>query len=263
MSVSPPRRPADEITRLHAAFALSREPRLRAELVTHYDNLAVSLAHRVSARRESREDLVQVARIGLLHAVDRFNPDRERPFVVFARATILGELKHHARDRTWGMRVSRGLQQDYLDVVRSVDELTQELGRLPRIPEIAARAGLTDQQVVTAIHVDSAGRIDSFDRPNDDGIHLDPCEEDPNLERVEERSYLATLAANLPERTKRMLELRFRDELTQLEIARRVGRSQMCVSRTIIRTLEQMRVVAHRQDPLPEAAYAGSVRSSL
>ena len=246
MRVSPPR-PAKEIARLHAAFALSRDPRLRAELVNHYDYLAVILAHRVSARRESREDLVQVARIGLIHAVDRFDPNRERPFLVFARATILGELKHHARDHTWGMRVPRGLQEDYLDVVRSVDELTQELGRFPRIPEVAARAGLTDQQVVTAIHVDSAGRLDSLDRPNGDGLPVDPWENDRNLERVEERSYLATLAPNLPERTKRMLQLRFGDELTQLEIAVRVGRSQMCVSRTLIKTLARMRVVANRE----------------
>lgn len=247
MRVAPPR-PAEEVTRLHVSFALSRDPRLRAELVTHYDNLAVSLAHRVSTRRESREDLVQVARIGLIHAVDRFDPNRNRPFVVFARATILGELKHHARDRTWGMRVPRGLQEDCLDVIRSVDELTQELGRFPRIPEVAARAGLTDQQVVTAIHVDAAGRrFDSFDRPNRDGLYFDPWEEDPNLEQVEERSYLATLTVNLPEGTKRMLELRFGDDLTQLEIARLVGRSQMCVSRTLTKTLARMRVVANRE----------------
>ena len=244
----PSERPDNEIDRLHAAFAVSRDPRLRAELATHYDNLARSLARRFPSRRESREDLVQVARVGLIHAVDRFDPDRNLPFVAFARPTIVGELKRHVRDHTWGMRVPRSLQERYLDVVRSVDDLTQELGRAPRIPEVAARVGLNADQVMEAIGVDSADRIQSLDQPNDDGRHLDPSEEGSDLDRVEERADLAALVRNLPERTQRVLELRFVHELTQSEIGRRIGASQMCVSRTLAKTLAGLRIIATRAE---------------
>jgi RNA polymerase sigma-B factor len=233
-----------EVARLQADFALTRDPAARAELVTHYDNLALSLARRFPSRRESREDLIQVARIGLIHAVDRFDPDRKRPFVAFARATIIGELKRHLRDHTWGMRVPRSLQEHYLDVVPIVEDLTQELGRSPRIPEVAARVGLTEEEVLAAIDVDSVTRILSLDRPNGDGRHLDPWEEDPDFERVEERTDLAALVRNLPVRTQQMLELRYVDELTQSEIGRRIGGTQMFVSRTLSKTVARMRVLA-------------------
>jgi RNA polymerase sigma-B factor len=241
-------RAGEEIARLHAAFALSRDPRLRAELVTHYDNLALSLARRFPTRRESREDLVQVARIGLLHAVDRFDPNRNRPFVAFARPTILGELKRHLRDHTWAMGVPRSLQEQYLDVVRGVDDLTQELGRAPCISELAARVGLNAGQVLEAIEVDSAAFIQSLDRPADDGRHLDPGEREPELDRVEARADVAALVRNLPQRTRRVLELRFVDELTQSEIGRRIGTSQMCVSRTLAKTLAGLRIIATRSE---------------
>ena len=238
----------EDIARLHAAFALSRDPRLRAELVTHYDNLALSLARRFPSRRESREDLVQVARIGLLHAVDRFDPNRNCPFVAFARPTIMGELKRHVRDHTWGMRVPRSLQDRYLDVVRSVDDLTQELGRVPRITDVAARVGLNPDQVLEAFGVDTANRIESLDQPNDDGRHLDPWEEGSDLDRVEERADLAALVRNLNERTQRLLELRFVDELSQSEIGRRTGASQMSVSRHLTKTLAGLRIIATRSE---------------
>jgi RNA polymerase sigma-B factor len=238
-------RAGEEIARLHTAFALSRDPRLRAELVTHYDYLALSLARRFPTRRESREDLVQVARIGLLHAVDRFDPNRNRPFVAFARPTILGELKRHLRDHTWGMGVPRSLQEHYLDVVRGVDDLTQELGRAPSISEVAARVGLNAGQVLEAIEVDSAAFIQSLDCP---GRHLDPGEREPELDRVEVRADVAALVRNLPERTRRVLELRFVDELSQSEIGRRIGASQMCVSRTLAKTLAGLRIIATRSE---------------
>jgi RNA polymerase sigma-B factor len=240
--------PDEEVARLHAAFAVSRDPRLRADLATHYDHLARSLARRFPSRRDSREDLVQVARIGLIHAVDRFDPNRNRPFVAFARPTIMGELKRHVRDHTWAMRVPRSLQERYLDVVRSADDLTQELGRAPWIPEVAARVGLNPDQVLEAIDVDSADRLQSLDQPNDDGRHLDPWEEDAGLDWVEVRADLAALVRNLPERTQRVLELRFVDELSQSEIGRRIGASQMCVSRTLAKTLARLRIIATRSE---------------
>lgn len=241
-------RAGEEIGRLHTAFALSRDPRLRAELMSHYDPLALSLARRFPTRRESREDLAQVARIGLLHAVDRFDPNRSRPFVAFARPTILGELKRHLRDHTWVMGVPRSLQEHYLDVVRSVDDLTQELGRAPRISEVAARVGLNDGQVLKAIEVDSAAFIQSLDSPAPDGRHLDPGEWEPDFDRVEVRAAVAALVRNLPERTRRVLELRFVDELSQSEIGLRIGASQMCVSRILAKALAGLRVIATRSE---------------
>jgi len=238
------------VEHLHAVFALSRDPQVRAELVTHYDNLAFSLAHRFPSRRESREDLVQVARLGLIHAVDRFEPSRNRPFVAFARATILGELKHHLRDHTWAVRVPRPLQEHYLHVVRAIDDLTQELGRSPLTREVAARVGLSDDQVLAAIHVDSAGRVQSLDHDHGDGPHLQPSEDDPDLERVEEKTHFAALVRNLPAGTQRVLELRFVHGLTQSEIGDRIGASQMYVSRTLTRTLARMRVTTARERSL-------------
>ena len=127
----PTERPDEELAGLHAAFAVSRDPRLRAELVARYDNLALSLARRFPSRRDSREDLVQVARIGLIQAVDRYDPSRNRPFVAFARPTIVGELKRHVRDHTWVMRVPRSLQERYLAVARGVDDLPRNWGACP------------------------------------------------------------------------------------------------------------------------------------
>ena len=241
-------RAGEEIGRLHTAFAVSRDPRLRAELVTHYDNLAVSLARGFPTRRESREDLVQVARIGLLHAVDRFDPNRNRPFVAFARPTILGELKHHLRDHTWGMGVPRSLQEHYLDVVRSVDDLTQELGSGPRISEVAARVGLNPGQVLEAIEVDSAAFLQALDYSDGDRRHVDPGEHEPDFDRVEARADVAALVRNLPEQTQRVLELRFVHELSQSEIGRRIGASQMCVSRILAKTLAGLRIIATRSE---------------
>jgi len=231
------------VERLHAAYALSRDPQLRAELVDHYDNLARSLARRFTARRESREDLLQVARVGLINAVDRFDPNRNRPFIAFARATILGELMHHVRDHTWALRVPRPLKEHYLHVVRSIDDLTQELGRAPRVPEVAARAGLSEEQVTAAIHVSSVDCMQSLDL-HDDGYQLHLAKDDPALQWVEDRTSFIALFRNLPEQTQRVLELHFVHALTQAEIAERIGRSQMFVSRALTRTLAQIRLTA-------------------
>ncbi len=248
-------RDQDDIDWLHAAFALSRDPEARNELVTHYDHLARSLARCFGTRREFSEDLVQVARIGLIRAVDRFDPDCSRAFGAFARATILGELKHHLRDRTWAMRVPRPLQERYLAVIRIADDLTQELGRLPRTSEVAARVGLSEAHVLQAIEVDSVGRIQSLDRPNGSGRDLDRAGEDHNFKLVEDKADLVALLGNLPERTLRTLELRFAHGLTQLEIARHIGRSQIWVSRTLATTLKRLRAVADREQPVSHVAF--------
>jgi RNA polymerase sigma-B factor len=240
--------PATDVEQLHACFASTRDPAVRAELLAHYDRLALSLARQFPTRRESREDLAQVARIGLIHAVDRYDPARGRPFTAFARATIIGEIKRHLRDHTWSLHVPRTLQEHYYQVVGAVDELTQELGRLPTVPEVADRTGLTEEQVIEARGVDAADRVQSIDAPDGEGPHLEPSEDDPDLEAVAERADLAALVRALPEPAQRVLRLRFVDQLTQTEIGRRVGVNQMGISRSLTRTLGRMRVLAGEEN---------------
>src|SRR5438309_126221 len=127
--------------KLHEAYAATGDAAIRAELLSSYDGFARSLALRFR-HRESLDDLFQVARIGLLHAIDRFDPALGRPFPLFARVTITGELKRHIRDRTWALRVPRSLQEDYLNVMRAVDELTAEHAASPSLDALAARCGI-------------------------------------------------------------------------------------------------------------------------
>ena len=236
----------ERLVGLHAAYAASRDPRLRGELLRAYDGYALGLARKFPSRRESPEDLGQVARIGLLHAIDRFDPSLGRPFTTFARATILGELKRHVRDRTWSMRVPRSLQEQYLVVVRAVDDLTQELSRSPSIREVARRAGMSEEDVLEAMELGGAQRPLSLDLPvgDGDGRALDPGSEDGSLGRVENRALLEALMARLPERERHILQLRFVEEMTQAEIAARIGVSQMYISRLLTRTLGRMRAWA-------------------
>ena len=240
--------------RMHVLYARTRDRRVREELVTYYDDFALSLVRRFRTRRESFDDLAQVARIGLLHAVDRFDPERGRPFVSFARVTITGELKRHVRDKTWAMRVPRSLQEHYLVVVRAADDLTARLGRSPRIPELAEACGLSDEEVLEAMDLGRQQRPLSFEVPDGDGSPrpVEPGVVDPLLEQVENRSLAAALLARMPARERHVLELRFVHGKTQLEIAEEIGMSQMYVSRLLARTLERMRIVAgdteHRLD---------------
>jgi len=257
--LSPPCRPShaparpgagedsERLLQLHGEYAQHHDPAVRAELAAAYDSFALSVARKFRSRREGHEDLAQVARIGLLYALDRFEPERELPFIPFARATIVGELKRQIRDRSWSMRVPRSLQEHYLVVVRVLEELSQELGRSPRIPELAERAGLTDEQVLEAIELGDAQRPLSFDAPfgDDDGPTLDPGSEDGEFGAVERRAVVDGLLARLSERERRVLHLRFVEELTQAEIAKQLGVSQMNISRLLARILARLRTRYH------------------
>jgi RNA polymerase sigma-B factor len=247
LHLGPCRPDAERLVRLHSQYAATGRPGLRAELLAAYDSFAVGLARRFSSRREAPEDLAQVARLGLLKAVNRFDPGRGRPFTVFARATIVGELKRHVRDRTWSMRVPRSLQEQYLEVVRALDDLTQELGRSPRITDVAARARLTEEQVLEAIELGEVQRPLSLDVPvgEGDGYLLDPGGEDSAFGAVDGRALIGNLLARLTERERQVLQMRFVDELTQAEIAKRIGVSQMYVSRLLARTLSRLRAWAN------------------
>jgi RNA polymerase sigma-B factor len=239
--------PVDTVRlRLHEAYAATHDPALREELLASYDGFARSLALRFR-HRESLDDLVQVARIGLLHAIDRFDPGLGRPFPVFARITITGELKRHIRDRTWGMRVPRSLQEDYLNVMRAVDELTAERSRSPSMEVLAESCGMPVERVVEAMELRVSQRILSIDAPtgagSDDPL-IELSQEDAGFGRLENRELLTHLLDRLPERDRRIIELRFIDEMTQSEIAAKVGVSQMCVSRVLARTLGRLRLWA-------------------
>jgi RNA polymerase sigma-B factor len=214
------------------------EQERRNELVEQYDRLAVRLARQFPTHRERRDDLEQVARIGLLHAADRFDPSRQWAFTTFARATIIGELKRHLRDCTWSMRMPRSLHDCYLVVARAVDDLTQELGRSPGVAELAARTGLSEDRVQEALDVRSP---QSLDFPPVGGQSVEPAEDDSWTELLQDRALAASLLASLNERQRVVIELYFSEGLSQREVASRLGVSQMSISRVVKQSLQKMR----------------------
>jgi RNA polymerase sigma-B factor len=236
----------DTLPELHLRYAATRCPAVEERLMAVYDGFALAIARRIASRRERREDMGQVARLALLLALRRFDPDRGRPFPVFARLTIEGELKRHVRDRTWSMRVSRGAQERYLAVIRADDDLRLELGRPPRIREIAAYLSLSDEQVLGSMELANDQHVLSLDAPTagTDGVSLDPGVIDASFSSVENRAVLDSLLRRLSEREREVLRLRFSEELTQSQIGVRLGVSQMYVSRVLTRTLARLRVWA-------------------
>ncbi len=217
---------------------------------SHY-GLAVSIARRFALRSgwgESVDDLTQVALLGLVRAIDRYDPNRGVPFSAFASTSIAGELKHYLRDRSWTVRPPRRVQNLYLRSHRAVGELTQELGRPPTMTEIGERLGASSEAVVEALEAGSMRHPTSIDaaaspgddRPLSSGLRAD----DRAMTAVEERMALRGLLARLPERERRMVRLRFIDGLTQTEIARLMSLSQAHVQRLLVRSLDQMRALA-------------------
>ncbi len=219
----------------------------RDELVTRFQPLAEYFARRFAGRGEPIEDLNQVASIGLLGAIDRFDPTREVRFATYAAATILGELKRYLRDKSWAIKVPRPLQELGLRMKGLIPQLSQELGRSPTIQEIAERLEATPEAVLEAIDAAQAYSTASLDAPvGEEG--RSPMETigetDPSLELVERWTAIAPAIKDLPERERRVLYLRFFSGLTQSEIAEDLGVSQMHVSRILSQTLERLRASA-------------------
>lgn len=236
---------------LHARYHSTGDQGARAELLDAYSGLASALASRMARRREDLEEVTQVAMLGLLRAIDRFDPDRGIRFSTFAWATIKGEIKRHHRDRTWAMHVPRGLQEQYLRTAAAVDELTQELGRSPTIAEIAARTGDGEEAVIDAIEVRHAHSLLSLDAPtgeSDEASGFNLGAGDDGLDDVDERDLLSPLMARLDPRSRRILHLRFVEDMTQAEIAADVGLSQMHVSRLLAQSLKQLRYWVEASD---------------
>ncbi|MDQ2724652.1 MAG: sigma-70 family RNA polymerase sigma factor [Actinomycetota bacterium] len=214
--------------------------------VVAYQGLAYSLAARFAQRGEELDDLNQVAMIGLVKAVDRFDPDRGVALTTFASVTILGELKRHLRDRSWSVRLPRRVHDLHLRVQQSIDQLSQDLGRSPAISEIAADLGATIEEVVEAL--DAGGlrhnaplEVPSPTGADSHGVGTRMGHPDGNLAEVDSRVSLSPLLKRLPDRQREVLALRFGNGCSQSEIARRIGISQMQVSRLLSKSLAQLR----------------------
>jgi RNA polymerase sigma-B factor len=243
--VAPPRTgrvPRDD-TGLFRRYRRDRDPADRDALVQRYTPLARQLARRY--RASDSEDVMQVAYIGLLKAIERFDPDRGLAFSSLAVPTILGEIKRYFRDLGWTVRVPRDIQELALRMEKVADALTGELGRLPTVQEIAERCGTTAERVLEARASATAHRAISLDQPSGEPDMDDMVDrlgsDDAGYERAESAVQVDRLLAELPDRERRVLELRFREDLMQREIADRLGISQMQVSRLIARALASLR----------------------
>ena len=232
---------------VEAIFARLPDRGARDEIATRFMPFAEYLARRFSGRGEAVEDLTQVANIGLLNAIDRFDPGREVQFSTYAAATIVGELKRHFRDKGWALRVPRRLQELAVRINRSLPDLTQSLGRSPTIPELSAHLDVSTDDIAEAMDAVQAYSTTSLDAPagEDAPAPVDSLSsDDPSIELLDEWSSIAPAVAELSPRDRRVLFLRFFRGLTQSEIAEDVGVSQMHVSRILTQTLEGLRRAA-------------------
>jgi RNA polymerase sigma-B factor len=218
---------------------------LRNQLVRMHIPLVEHLARRFRNRGEPLDDLTQVATIGLIKSVDRFDVDRGVEFSTYATPTIVGEIKRHFRDKGWAVRVPRRLQELRLALTTATGELSQQHGRSPTVHELAERLGISEEEVLEGLESANAYSTLSLDVPDTDDESPAVADtlgaEDDALEGVEYRESLKPLLAQLPQREQRILVLRFFRNMTQSQIAAEVGISQMHVSRLLARTLAQLR----------------------
>ena len=217
--------------------------RVRAELIEMHLPLVRYFARRYAGRGEPLEDLLQVGAIGLVKAVDRFDPGRGLEFTTFAAPTVSGEIRRHFRDRTWAVHVARGLQELAIHVSRAASELTVELGRAPSVAELSVRVGEPEEQVLEALECSAAHTAHSLDAPTTEDLTLGDAmaADEPGLADVEMHESLTPALAKLPERERRILQMRFYGNQTQSQIAAELGISQMHVSRLLARTLARLR----------------------
>ncbi|MEN4446282.1 SigB/SigF/SigG family RNA polymerase sigma factor [Mycobacterium sp. SM3041] len=207
--------------------------------------LADHIARRFEGKGEARDDLLQVARIGLINAVKRFDVEMGSDFASFAVPTIMGELRRHFRDNSWSVKVPRRMKELHLQIGTASAEMSQRLGRAPTASELAAELGIDRDEVLDGLMAGSSYKTTSIDgaagseeRPS---LAETLGDVDPGLEKVEYREALRPLLAELPERERTVLVLRFFESMTQSQIAAKVGISQMHVSRLLAKTLAQLR----------------------
>ncbi len=225
----------------------TRDPAVREELVGRYMQFARSMAFRYRGGSEPTDDLVQVASLGLVNAIDRFDPTRGIPFLAFAAPTVLGELRRHFRDRVWNLRLPRGLQERVSKVDEVITKLTSELERSPTVPEIAEALGIDADEVLEAFTAANARRTASLDapvasdEPDEATLGAQVGGDEAGYAKVEAWATLSEGIPSLSERERLVLRLRFVDDLTQSQIADRIGHSQMHVSRILRGALAQLR----------------------
>jgi RNA polymerase sigma-B factor len=253
-TMDPNTRAPDEAA-LFARYHATRDPAVREQLIERFVPLARSIALRFSTRRDTLEDLLQVATIGLINAVDRFDPARGVAFSTYAVPTISGEIKRYFRDRTWSVRPPRALQELALRVDAAVADLTED-GRSPTVADIAGKLGEPEELVLEALHAhharygvsmqaqlgsedDGAARLEDRLGGDDDGYDM-----------AEERVVLERLLRMVTARDRRVLRMHFELDMTQREIGEVLGVSQMQVSRIIRHALRRMRLGAERTEQL-------------
>jgi RNA polymerase sigma-B factor len=244
---------SEERVALFVEYRRTDDRRLRDRLIEMNIGLAEAVARRFGGRGERHDDLLQVALVGLLKSVERFDPERGLAFSSFATPTIEGELKRHFRDKRWAVRVPRRLQELMLEVNQSVATLTQRRGRSPTIEEIATDTSLSGEEVLEALEAGRAivaAPIESDDKEGTGGVVDRRGSVDTGIEAVEQRMIVSQLLDSLPTRERDIVVLRFYEGLTQSEIATRLGVSQMQISRILARTLDRLRAGAAAGDVL-------------
>ena len=239
-------------------FARDRNGIEREQLVERFLPLARQLARRYQRADEPFDDLLQVASLGLVKAIDRFDPDRDVAFSSYAVPTILGEIKRYFRDRTWAVRVPRDLQELALRVDRAVGELNNELQRQPSVPEIAERVQSTEEEVLEALEAGAAYRASSLEapRPSESGTTETVGDAFGQVETgyqlAEDRATLERLLRTVTPREREVLRLRFEQDMTQAEIGEQIGVSQMQVSRIIRQAIGRLRAAAQTEADDPD-----------
>ena len=237
-----------ELERLSGEYARTRDPNLREMLILHHQRLVKSIACRFLGNVETLEDLVQIGNIGLINALDRYNPEHGTRFSTYATPTILGEIKRHFRDKTCGIKIPRWLQELHYATRRITRQMTQELGRAPTVAEVAARLGEDEEEVMEALKSGEAMSLLSLDVRLDvsDGSGsvtlLDLVgQADAALRDFEVYGDLRKAMETLDARERQIISLRFFEELSQAKIARKMSMSQMHVSRLQRRALKRLR----------------------
>jgi RNA polymerase sigma-B factor len=236
-----------ESDELFVRWRKHRDRQARDELIARFIPLARKLARRYVQSSEPYEDLVQVASLGLVKAVERFDPERGFAFSSFAVPTIVGELKRYFRDTAWALHVDRGAQERARRITDAQQKLGSRTGRVPTVDEIAEYLEISQEEVLDGLQTAEAYGAVSLDAPmagedDEDGTRLDSIgTEDDRLELIDDHATIFGAARHLPTREREILFLRFSEDLTQSEIAERVGVSQMQVSRLLRRSLSRLR----------------------
>lgn len=232
---------------LHLVAAKDLSSDAAEALVRRYEGLARSIAVRFCRGGQELDDLTQVAMFGLLQAIRRFDPDRGFEFSTFAHITIEGELKRYRRRTGWTWHVPRRLQEGYLRMVAALEELSTELHRQPSVAELAAHLEMTEDEVIELLELRESQRAASLDTgrsPVDGEAAIELRSEEHGYAAADAASFVSDLLARLNTRDREIVRLRFFDNLSQREIAERIGMSQMHVSRLLRLSLEKLRVLA-------------------